>query len=65
MANHLEKLNTMAMIEVGAAFDLHAELLKQAPSWIQQLGLEWLFRFFVEPRRLWKRRSCDKISVKH
>ena len=30
-------------------------LLRQAPPWMQRLGLEWLFRLIVEPRRLWKR----------
>ena len=40
---------------VGAAFDLHAGLLPQAPEWMQDCGLEWLFRLSREPRRLWRR----------
>ncbi len=40
---------------VGAAFDFHTGRLKEAPRWLQPLGLEWLFRLLVEPRRLWKR----------
>lgn len=43
------------MIGVGAAFDFHAGIKPQAPIWMQKLGLEWLFRLFTEPRRLWKR----------
>jgi N-acetylglucosaminyldiphosphoundecaprenol N-acetyl-beta-D-mannosaminyltransferase len=43
------------MVGVGAAFDFHAGVKPQAPAWMQMLGLEWLFRFFTEPRRLWKR----------
>ena len=43
------------MLGVGAAFDFHAGMLRQAPAWMQQRGLEWLFRLVVEPRRLWKR----------
>jgi N-acetylglucosaminyldiphosphoundecaprenol N-acetyl-beta-D-mannosaminyltransferase len=43
------------MLGVGAAFDFHAGMLRQAPEWMQARGLEWLFRFAVEPRRLWKR----------
>ena len=42
-------------IAVGAAFDFHAGLLKQAPQWMQERGLEWLFRLTQEPRRLWRR----------
>ncbi|MHB1329545.1 MAG: WecB/TagA/CpsF family glycosyltransferase [Gemmatimonadales bacterium] len=40
---------------VGAAFDMNAGLLRQAPAIMQSMGLEWLFRLAVEPRRLWRR----------
>jgi N-acetylglucosaminyldiphosphoundecaprenol N-acetyl-beta-D-mannosaminyltransferase len=40
------------LIAVGAAFDFHAGLLRQAPRWMQRSGLEWLFRLVQEPRRL-------------
>lgn len=40
---------------VGAAFDLLTGQLKQAPRWMQRIGLEWLFRLIQEPKRLWKR----------
>jgi N-acetylglucosaminyldiphosphoundecaprenol N-acetyl-beta-D-mannosaminyltransferase len=29
--------------------------VRQAPGWMQVMGLEWLFRLMMEPRRLWKR----------
>jgi N-acetylglucosaminyldiphosphoundecaprenol N-acetyl-beta-D-mannosaminyltransferase len=45
----------MPVIAVGAAFDFHAGLLKQAPPELQKIGLEWLFRLFEEPGRLWWR----------
>ena len=40
---------------VGAAFDLHAGMVKMAPRWMQNAGLEWLYRVCKEPRRLWRR----------
>jgi N-acetylglucosaminyldiphosphoundecaprenol N-acetyl-beta-D-mannosaminyltransferase len=43
------------VLAVGAAFDFHAGLLRQAPNWMQDRGLEWLFRLCAEPRRLWRR----------
>jgi N-acetylglucosaminyldiphosphoundecaprenol N-acetyl-beta-D-mannosaminyltransferase len=43
------------MVGVGAAFDFGAGRKKQAPRWMQRNGLEWLFRLFQEPRRLWRR----------
>ncbi len=48
-------LLTMPMLAVGAAFDFHAGLLAQAPAWMQDRGLEWLYRLLREPRRLWRR----------
>ena len=55
MAAHWGKLQAPALIGVGAAFDMHAGLLVQAPHWMQRSSLEWLFRLLVEPRRLWRR----------
>jgi N-acetylglucosaminyldiphosphoundecaprenol N-acetyl-beta-D-mannosaminyltransferase len=43
------------LIGVGAAFDFHSGLKRQAPRWMQRSGLEWLFRLATEPRRLWRR----------
>lgn len=55
MAAHRGQLTAPVLIGVGAAFDFHAGRKKQAPYWMQQNGLEWLFRLVAEPRRLWKR----------
>jgi len=43
------------MIGVGAAFDFHAGVLRRAPRWMRDAGLEWLYRLFAEPKRLWRR----------
>jgi exopolysaccharide biosynthesis WecB/TagA/CpsF family protein len=43
------------LLAVGAAFDYHAGQLRKPPPWMQQRGLEWLWRLGLEPRRLWKR----------
>jgi N-acetylglucosaminyldiphosphoundecaprenol N-acetyl-beta-D-mannosaminyltransferase len=55
MAAQLGRLTAPVLIGVGAAFDFHAGLKRQAPAWMQQSGLEWLFRLATEPRRLWRR----------
>jgi N-acetylglucosaminyldiphosphoundecaprenol N-acetyl-beta-D-mannosaminyltransferase len=55
MAEHRARLRANVLIGVGAAFDMHAGLLRQAPRAMQRCGLEWLFRLAVEPRRLWRR----------
>ncbi len=40
---------------VGGSFDVVAGITKRAPLWMQNAGLEWLFRLMQEPRRMWKR----------
>jgi N-acetylglucosaminyldiphosphoundecaprenol N-acetyl-beta-D-mannosaminyltransferase len=55
MATHRDRLHVPVMVGVGAAFDMHAGRLAQAPNWMQASGLEWLYRLYREPRRLWRR----------
>ena len=45
----------LPVIAVGAAFDFHARTIPRAPRILGRLGLEWLFRLALEPRRLWRR----------
>ncbi|HTA05844.1 MAG TPA: WecB/TagA/CpsF family glycosyltransferase [Solirubrobacteraceae bacterium] len=49
------RLEAPLLVGVGAAFDFHAGLIKQAPPWMQRNGLEWSYRLAREPRRLWRR----------
>jgi N-acetylglucosaminyldiphosphoundecaprenol N-acetyl-beta-D-mannosaminyltransferase len=52
MARMRNRLDVPVMCAVGAAFDFHAGRISQAPSWMQQRGLEWIYRIAQEPRRL-------------
>lgn len=45
----------MPVLAVGAAFNFLAGVLPQAPTWMQDAGLEWLYRLSKEPGRLWHR----------
>jgi len=40
---------------VGGSFDVVAGKVKRAPLWMQDIGLEWFYRFIQEPKRMWKR----------
>jgi N-acetylglucosaminyldiphosphoundecaprenol N-acetyl-beta-D-mannosaminyltransferase len=55
MAAMRARLDAPVLVGVGAAFDFHSGLVRQAPDRLQRLGLEWAFRLAQEPRRLWKR----------
>lgn len=54
MATHSKKMHA-PLLGVGGAFPVFAGDAKRAPQFMQRLGLEWLFRFFQEPRRLFTR----------
>jgi N-acetylglucosaminyldiphosphoundecaprenol N-acetyl-beta-D-mannosaminyltransferase len=54
MAAHRGRIRAV-MCGVGAAFEFHAGVINRAPVWMQNCGLEWLYRLCSEPRRLWKR----------
>jgi N-acetylglucosaminyldiphosphoundecaprenol N-acetyl-beta-D-mannosaminyltransferase len=55
MSEMRPRLAAPLLVGVGAAFDFHAGIVSQAPSWMQRGGLEWLYRLSREPRRLWRR----------
>lgn len=46
---------SLPIVAVGGAFSVHAGAALQAPEWMQQRGLEWVFRLASEPARLWRR----------
>lgn len=54
MHNHKDKIQAVT-IGLGGVFPVLAGVHKRAPLWIQNLGLEWLYRLVQEPRRLWRR----------
>jgi N-acetylglucosaminyldiphosphoundecaprenol N-acetyl-beta-D-mannosaminyltransferase len=55
MQQFREPLGVPVMVGSGAAFDLNTGRVSQAPRWMREHGLEWLFRLLAEPRRLWRR----------
>lgn len=55
MHAHCNALCVPALIGVGAAFDILSGRKRQAPAWMREHGLEWLFRLLQEPRRLFRR----------
>lgn len=54
MAANTGRINAV-MLGVGAAFDIFAEKVPEAPETLRRIGLEWLYRFALEPKRLWRR----------
>jgi N-acetylglucosaminyldiphosphoundecaprenol N-acetyl-beta-D-mannosaminyltransferase len=55
MFQNREVIPVPVMLGVGAAFDVSCGRTRQAPRWMREHGLEWLFRLSTEPKRLWRR----------
>lgn len=49
---NLDKLQVKVVMGVGGAFDMISGRVKRAPIFMQQIGLEWLWRLFLQPWRL-------------
>lgn len=52
IARNLPRLGVKMAMGVGGSFDFIAGIVPRAPMWIQQRGLEWLFRLYLQPRRI-------------
>ena len=55
IARHIDARHCTLPIAVGALLDFLSGTVPRAPLWMRQLRLEWLFRLWVEPGRLWRR----------
>jgi N-acetylglucosaminyldiphosphoundecaprenol N-acetyl-beta-D-mannosaminyltransferase len=52
---HLEETGARIAIGVGGLFDFYSGRVTRAPVWVREIGMEWLYRFVQEPRRMWRR----------
>ena len=50
-------------IGIGGSFSFVTNEVKRAPAWMQRSGLEWLYRIYREPKRLWKRYLLDGVHL--
>jgi N-acetylglucosaminyldiphosphoundecaprenol N-acetyl-beta-D-mannosaminyltransferase len=52
---HAGRLRVDSALGVGGLFDFYAGRIPRAPQWLRELGLEWTFRLYQEPGRMWRR----------
>jgi len=55
IAQHKDHLGVKVAIGVGGLFDFYGGRIPRAPIWMRELGMEWFYRFWQEPRRMWRR----------
>ena len=60
---NIDKYDAKVSVCAGATVDFLAGTVKRAPKWMSDHGLEWLYRFMQEPRRLFKRYFIDDIQI--
>ena len=60
---HMAELNVPVSVGVGGTLNFLAGRVRRAPVWMQDLGLEWLYRIIQEPRRLWKRYFLEDLPI--
>jgi len=53
--------NIRIFLAIGATINFEAGSVQRAPNWMSSLGMEWLYRLFAEPKRLWKRYLVDDL----
>ena len=58
-----ERLNVPVSLAIGASIDFEAGNINRAPKWMQNSGLEWLYRLLKEPKRMFKRYLIDDINI--
>lgn len=54
--------NVLLLMGVGGSFDVISGIVTRAPRWMQNTGLEWLFRLIQEPKKMWKRYLFGNLS---
>ena len=60
--SHKEKMpNVNIWMALGATIDFEAGNLERAPKWMQNIGMEWLYRFLKEPKRMFRRYFIDDM----
>jgi exopolysaccharide biosynthesis WecB/TagA/CpsF family protein len=60
---HMAELNVPVSIGIGGTLNFLAGKIRRAPQWMQDFGLEWLYRVMQEPGRLWKRYLLEDLPI--
>jgi N-acetylglucosaminyldiphosphoundecaprenol N-acetyl-beta-D-mannosaminyltransferase len=62
IAEHLDELGVASALGVGGLFDFYSGRIPRAPLWLREMGLEWTYRLYQEPQRLWRRYLLGNIE---
>ncbi len=60
---HKDELGVPVSLGLGASLDFEAGIIKRAPKWMSDIGFEWVYRIFQDPKRLAKRYLVYDIKI--
>lgn len=63
LSRFINQMDIHVALSVGAAIDFLAGNVSRCPEWINRIGFEWLYRFYKEPRRMFRRYFVDDVEV--
>lgn len=63
MYNHCREMGVPISFGLGASLDFEAGNIKRAPRWMADHGFEWLYRFFKEPKRMFRRYFVNDMKI--
>ncbi|MCR3759871.1 WecB/TagA/CpsF family glycosyltransferase [Clostridium felsineum] len=63
VAKYKDELKVPVSLAIGASIDIEAGNLKRAPVWMQKAGLEWFYRMFKQPKKIFKRVFIDDLKI--
>ena len=63
MYNHCMEMGVPISFGLGASLDFEAGNIKRAPRWMADHGFEWLYRFFKEPKRMFRRYFVNDMKI--
>jgi len=62
VSEHLKSLAVPVCMGVGGLFDFYSGTIPRAPGWMRRLGIEWIWRLLMEPKRMWKRYIIGNVE---
>jgi N-acetylglucosaminyldiphosphoundecaprenol N-acetyl-beta-D-mannosaminyltransferase len=65
ISENKEKFPAIIFMQVGGAFDMLSGMLPRAPRFMQRLGLEWMWRLLLEPRRIFRQLRLVEFLIRY
>jgi N-acetylglucosaminyldiphosphoundecaprenol N-acetyl-beta-D-mannosaminyltransferase len=62
ISRNLAATGVKVAMGVGGLFDFYSGRIPRAPQWLREMGLEWVYRLYREPGRMWRRYLVGNLA---